>query len=44
MQFEQKVVRDDELLCQAMVKIACLDAVTFRPRSIPSFFVDEDTR
>jgi acyl-CoA thioester hydrolase len=39
MQFEQKVVRDDELLCQAMVKIACLDAVTFRPRSIPSFLL-----
>ncbi len=39
MQFEQKVFRDNELLCQAMVKIACLDTTGFRPRSMPSFLM-----
>lgn len=29
------------LLCRAHVKIACVDAVTLRPRSIPSFIASE---
>lgn len=39
--FDQKVYRDDELLCQAEVKVACLDAVRFRPMPIPSFMLSE---
>lgn len=39
--FEQKIYRDNELLCEATVKVACLDANRFRPRSIPSFILTE---
>jgi len=41
MTFEQKVYRMDELLCEATVKIACLDSNRFRPRAIPPFIVTE---
>ena len=41
MEFEQKIFRDDELLCEAVVKIACLDASRFRPKSIPSIMLTE---
>jgi len=41
LKFEQKIFRDDELLCKAVVKIACLDANRFRPKSIPSFLLTE---
>jgi acyl-CoA thioester hydrolase len=40
-EFKQKIYRDDELLCEATVKVACLDANRFRPRSIPSFILTE---
>ncbi len=33
--FAQEVKRDTTTLCQAEVKVACLDAVSFTPRSIP---------
>jgi acyl-CoA thioester hydrolase len=41
LEFEQKVMCDDELLCDAVVKIACLDAEQFRPMSIPTFILTE---
>lgn len=41
MEFEQKIYRDNELLCDAAVKIACLDANRFRPMSIPPFLLTE---
>lgn len=41
LEFEQKIFRNDELLCEAVVKIACLDANRFRPKSIPSFLLTE---
>lgn len=41
MQFEQSVLRDDELLCQASVRVACLDALRFKPCPIPSFILTE---
>jgi len=44
MEFEQKIVRDNELLCEAVVKIACLDANRFRPKSLPSFILTEITK
>lgn len=37
--FEQKVVCKDELLCQAEVKVACLDSNRFQPMSIPLFML-----
>lgn len=37
--FEQKVICEDELLCEAEVKVACLDSNRFRPMSIPSFML-----
>ena len=40
-EFEQKIMRDDELLCEAVVKIACLNANRFRPMSIPSLLLTE---
>ncbi|MDB2705522.1 tol-pal system-associated acyl-CoA thioesterase [Pseudomonadota bacterium] len=41
MEFEQKIYRDTELLCEATVKIACLDASRFRPMIIPPFLLME---
>ena len=35
---------EDELLCHGQVRIACLDADTFRPRSIPPYIASELTR
>ncbi len=40
-EFEQKIFRDDELLCEAVVKIACLNASRFRPMSIPPLLLTE---
>lgn len=37
--FEQKILRGDELLCQAEVKVACLHAEQFKPMAIPSFML-----
>lgn len=44
LQFEQLIYRKDELLCQATVRIACLDAQRFRPKPIPSFILTEMQR
>jgi acyl-CoA thioester hydrolase len=33
--FEQQITRGDEVLCRGMVRIACLDAQTMRPKAIP---------
>jgi len=44
MEFEQKIYRDNELLCEAAVKIACLDANRFRPKSLPPFILTEITK
>jgi acyl-CoA thioester hydrolase len=34
--FTQEVRREGELLCQGEIKIACLDAATFKPKPIPT--------
>jgi acyl-CoA thioester hydrolase len=39
--FEQKVCRGEELLCESIVRVACLDAESFKPKSIPSFILTE---
>ena len=33
--FEQTLVRDEHMLCRAIVKIGCIDTSTFRPIKIP---------
>lgn len=33
--FAQRVLRDGEPLCVGRVRVACLDAATFRPRPLP---------
>jgi len=33
--FAQRVLRDGEPLCSGRVRVACLDAATFRPRALP---------
>lgn len=41
MLFEQFIYRGEELLCDATVRIACLDAASFRPKSIPKSILTE---
>lgn len=41
MQFEQNIYRGEELLCEASVRIACLDAESFRPKPIPHSILTE---
>lgn len=33
--FEQQITRGDEVLCRGIIRIACLDAQTMRPKAIP---------
>jgi tol-pal system-associated acyl-CoA thioesterase len=33
---QQKILRDEEVLIEAQVKIACVDALTFKPTGIPT--------
>ncbi len=39
--FEQRAVRDDELLCKANIRIACLDAIHMRPKTIPETLMQQ---
>ena len=36
MEFSQSVTREDNLLVEATVKLACVDAVSFKPIGIPA--------
>jgi acyl-CoA thioester hydrolase len=40
MQFAQKIQRDVEVLVEASVRVACLDAESFRPKRIPAGIAD----
>lgn len=40
-EFEQKIYRENELLCEGVVKIACLNVNRFRPMSIPPNLLTE---
>ncbi|MFZ2168959.1 MAG: tol-pal system-associated acyl-CoA thioesterase [Methylococcaceae bacterium] len=33
--FEQLITRGDDVLCKGVIRIACLDALTMRPKAIP---------
>jgi acyl-CoA thioester hydrolase len=35
LRFDQRIMRNDELLVEASVRVACLDAATFRPKRLP---------
>ncbi|MDP3010916.1 MAG: tol-pal system-associated acyl-CoA thioesterase [Methylococcales bacterium] len=38
--FSQQINRDDELLCTGIIRIACLDAHTLRPKVIPEYLYE----
>ncbi|MCX4189966.1 tol-pal system-associated acyl-CoA thioesterase [Methylophaga sp. OBS3] len=42
--FEQQVLLDATLLCEATVKVACLNEETFQPCPIPNFILTEMQR
>ena len=39
MRFNQRILRDDEVLIEASVRVACLDAASFRPKRLPAVIV-----
>jgi len=39
--FEQVVTRNDEVLCKGNIRIACLDAETMRPKTIPDTLLQQ---
>ena len=41
LQFAQTVYREDQALCAGRIRIACLDAVNFRPRPLPDRLIEE---
>ena len=40
LRFDQRILRDEELLVTASVRVACLGAGTFRPKRLPDSLVD----
>ena len=40
LRFDQRIVRDAELLVTASCRVACLDAATFRPKRLPAAIVE----
>jgi len=38
--FEQLITRGDVVLCTSTIRIACLDALTMRPKAIPENLLD----
>ncbi len=41
LEFEQQITRNNELLCQGKVRIACLDTVTMKPKIIPEKLIQQ---
>lgn len=41
--FSQQISRDGELLCTGIIRIACLDAQTLRPKVIPEYLLESLT-
>ena len=37
---QQQALREDQLLAEGHIRIACVDATAFRPRPIPKFLLD----
>jgi acyl-CoA thioester hydrolase len=40
LRFDQRILRDEELLVTAAVRVACLDAASFRPKRLPAVIVE----
>lgn len=38
---EQQILRDSEILCIGSVKIGVIDAVTYRPKSLPTIILNQ---
>lgn len=36
--FDQRIRREPDGVCRAQVRVACIDAATFRPRALPDAF------
>lgn len=39
--FEQAVTRGEDILCKGIIRIACLDAETMRPKAIPEHLLEQ---
>lgn len=39
-EFQQQISRGNELLCDGLIRIACIDGATMKPRAIPSSMYD----
>ncbi len=39
--FEQVITRGDDVLCMGIIRIACLDAQTMRPKAIPEKLLEQ---
>lgn len=39
--FEQQVKRGDKVLCEGIIRIACLDAKSMRPKAIPEKLLEQ---
>jgi acyl-CoA thioester hydrolase len=39
--FAQEISRQQEVLCRGVVRIACLDSLTFKPKPIPSVILEK---
>jgi len=39
MRFNQRILRNDDVLIEASVRVACLDAASFRPKRLPAVIV-----
>jgi acyl-CoA thioester hydrolase len=44
LRFVQRILRNDEVLVEASVRVACLDAASFRPKRLPAALVEVMTR
>lgn len=40
LRFDQRILRGEELLVTASVRVACLDAASFRPKRLPAAIVE----
>lgn len=41
LEFSQKITHDSQLLVAGDVRIACLDAITFKPKAIPENLIEQ---
>ena len=39
--FAQAITRGDDVLCTGIIRIACLDAGTMRPKAIPKYLLEQ---